>query len=113
MGLSNAIAFIQQAIAEYITLHWYCDSGSSAYRQTPKSEAILSIILMWKIKRNAIKCNHCGEIIESTYRHDFKTCSCGRASVDGGHDYLRRCFIERGDYTDLSETEEIAGDPEG
>ena len=61
---------------------------------------------MWRIKRNAIKCNHCGEIIESTYRHDFKTCSCGRVSVDGGHDYLRRCFVERGDYTDLSETEE-------
>ena len=68
---------------------------------------------MWRIKRNAIKCNHCGEIIESTYRHDFKTCSCGRVSVDGGHDYLRRCFVERGDYMDLSETEEIAGDPEG
>lgn len=29
------------------------------------------------------------------------------------NDYLRRCFVERDDYTDLSETEEIAGDPEG
>ena len=57
-----------------------------------------------KIIRNAIRCNHCGDVIESTYRHNFVTCSCGRVSVDGGHDYLRRCG-DRSDYTDLSETE--------
>ena len=57
-----------------------------------------------RIIRNAIKCNTCGDIIESVYTHDFKTCSCGRVSVDGGHDYLRRCFAEsQDDYTDLSE----------
>lgn len=57
-----------------------------------------------RIIRNAIKCNTCGDIIESVYTHDFKTCSCGRVSVDGGHDYLRRCFKEsQDDYTDLSE----------
>ena len=59
------------------------------------------------IKRNAIKCNKCGEIIESTYRHDFKFCSCGQVSVDGGHDYLRRGFVNSpNDYTELSEVEE-------
>lgn len=58
-----------------------------------------------KIIRNAAKCNHCGAIIESTYRHDFKTCSCGRVSVDGGHDYLRRCYASPEDLTDLSVTE--------
>ena len=57
------------------------------------------------IIRNAIRCNHCGDVIESTYRHDFKTCSCGCVSVDGGHDYLRRCSLYGpDDYTDLSET---------
>ncbi len=57
-----------------------------------------------RIIRNAIKCNTCGDIIESVYTHDFKTCSCGRVSVDGGHDYLRRCFKEsQDDYIDLSE----------
>ena len=57
-----------------------------------------------RIIRNAIKCNTCGDIIESVYTHDFKTCSCGRVSVDGGHGYLRRCFKEsQDDYTDLSE----------
>ena len=54
------------------------------------------------MRRNAIRCNHCGDVIESTYRHDFKTCSCGRVSVDGGHDYAKRCFLEYGDFTDLS-----------
>ena len=43
-----------------------------------------------RIIKNAAKCNYCGDVIESTYRHDFQTCSCGRVSVDGGHDYLRR-----------------------
>ena len=58
-----------------------------------------------RIIRNAARCNHCGDVIESTYRHDFKTCSCGHVSVDGGHDYLRRCYASPDDYTDLSETE--------
>ena len=35
---------------------------------------------MKKIIRNRIKCKKCGEIIESTSRHDFKFCKmrCGR-----------------------------------
>ena len=62
---------------------------------------------MRKIIRNAARCNHCGDVIESTYRHDFVTCSCGKVSVDGGHDYLRRCANSPNDYTDLSETAEV------
>lgn len=42
-----------------------------------------------KIKRNAIKCLKCGDIIESKSRHDFKMCSCGSCFVDGGHEYVR------------------------
>lgn len=42
------------------------------------------------IIKNAIKCNKCGDIIESTYRHDFKWCSCKECAVDGGKAYLRR-----------------------
>lgn len=26
---------------------------------------------MRKIIRNAIRCNHCGDVIESTYRHEY------------------------------------------
>ena len=53
------------------------------------------------IIRNMIKCNKCGDIIESKSTHDYVTCKCGAVAVDGGHDYLRRCgHIE--DWTELS-----------
>ena len=60
---------------------------------------------MIKIIKNVIKCKHCGDVIESTYRHDFVTCTCGCCSVDGGLDYLRRSFknSEEEDFIDLSE----------
>lgn len=44
------------------------------------------------ILRNAIRCKLCGDVIESTYRHDFKWCKCGNCAVDGGKSYLKRCF---------------------
>ena len=49
-------------------------------------------IIIDKIRTNKIKCKKCGDIIESTSVHDFKWCSCGAVAVDGGHEYLRRCF---------------------
>ena len=55
------------------------------------------------IIRNAIQCKKCGDIIESVSVHDFKTCSCGTCSVDGGHYYLRRCAKSLDDFVDLSE----------
>lgn len=59
---------------------------------------------MKKILRNVIRCNHCGDVIESTHRHNYVTCSCGAVSVDGGTDYLRRTFRDsRDDFTELSE----------
>lgn len=42
-----------------------------------------------KIKRNAIKCLKCGDVLESKYRHDFQMCSCHSVFVDGGKDYCR------------------------
>lgn len=54
------------------------------------------------IIKNVIRCNIFGDEIESTFRHDFVTCKCGVCSVDGGNNYLRRCFIEEGCYTDIS-----------
>jgi len=58
---------------------------------------------MKKIIKNMIKCNWCGEIIESKYRHDFVTCRCGCCSVDGGTDYLKRSFAHTiYDFTELS-----------
>jgi hypothetical protein len=39
--------------------------------------------------KNKVKCLKCSDIIESTYRHDFKYCKCGAIFVDGGSDYWR------------------------
>lgn len=62
------------------------------------------------IVKNAIRCKHCGDVIVSTYRHDFKFCSCQRCAVDGGRDYLRRCG-NPDDYEELSEYKEIEVTP--
>jgi len=47
---------------------------------------------------NEIKCNHCGDIIRSENRHDYKSCSCNKISVDGGSWYAKRSFKEEKDY---------------
>ena len=60
---------------------------------------------MARIKVNKVQCKNCGEIIESTHRHDFKFCKCGNVAVDGGHDYLRREFKDKDCYIELSEEE--------
>ena len=36
-----------------------------------------------------IQCKLCKDIIQSTYRHDFKWCSCKSIYIDGGSDYTR------------------------
>ena len=57
-----------------------------------------------KLIKNAIKCVHCGDVIESKYTHDFKFCSCGTVAIDGGLSYLRRSYKNsRDDFIDLSE----------
>ena len=65
-----------------------------------------------KILCNKIRCKHCGDVIESRTPHEFVTCSCRAVAVDGGHDYLRRCFKDKGCYVDLSETIEISAEEE-
>lgn len=62
---------------------------------------------MRRILKNAIQCKHCGDVIESKSRHDYKSCSCGRVSVDGGLDYLRRGNHSKEDFEELSEFGEI------
>lgn len=42
------------------------------------------------IIRNSIRCTACNAEIVSEHRHDFRGCTCGKCSVDGGHTYLRR-----------------------
>lgn len=60
------------------------------------------------ITHNMAKCLICGDIIESVHRHDYVTCSCGNLSVDGGKDYLKRCFVKGQEtYKELSTSEEV------
>ena len=61
---------------------------------------------MKKIIENKIKCKKCGEIIESTSRHDFKFCECGSCAVDGGKDYLKR-IGDPNNYEELSICEKV------
>ena len=64
---------------------------------------------MKRIIKNSIKCNLCGDIITSTYIHDFVTCKCGWCSVDGGNYYLKRRFKHSlNDFTELSEFVEVS-----
>lgn len=61
-----------------------------------------------RLIRNAIKCNHCGEVIESKSVHDFKWCTCETVFVDGGLEYARRGYKNStDDFEELSEYEEV------
>ena len=44
------------------------------------------------MKVNAIQCQNCKDIIFSRARHDFRSCNCGKVSIDGGFDYIRIAF---------------------
>ena len=56
------------------------------------------------IVKNQAQCLACNDIVESKSGHDFRTCSCGNLSVDGGKNYLRRAFKENDTWIELSET---------
>jgi Zn finger protein HypA/HybF involved in hydrogenase expression len=71
-----------------------------------KKEGIENM-LRKKIVTNKIRCNNCGQVIESKHRHDFVTCECGAVSVDGGKEYLKRTFKKSDSYEDLSEVVEV------
>jgi|WetSurSiteA1Bulk_404760.scaffolds.fasta_scaffold12997_2 hypothetical protein len=82
---------------------WYCsECGETIPVSTTKWRDPLKNVRPNKILRNIVKCLKCGDIIESTYRHDFQTCSCDNVSVDGGTDYLKRCFIDHDKFQELS-----------
>lgn len=53
--------------------------------------------------KNTAKCLICMDVITSTHKHDFVTCSCGNLAVDGGSWYPRRLFAEPNSYEDMIE----------
>lgn len=58
------------------------------------------------ITKNAAQCRLCGEVIESTHRHDFKSCSCSEIFIDGGLDYTRFGFRNSENFISLMEHDE-------
>jgi hypothetical protein len=75
----------------------YADGWERCFGKRPVPQPVKR-----RITRNAAECLRCGDIIESKYRWDYVSCTCGAIAVDGGHDYLRRCG-ELDSYHDLSE----------
>lgn len=64
------------------------------------------------ILTNEIVCSHCGFVLQSLYRHDFRTHSCEAMQtaygpnaiigVDGGLSYLRRVYTNFSSFDDIS-----------
>jgi hypothetical protein len=75
-------------------------SSKNFYRNC-RGEIMADIIIS-----NRGKCLLCGDIIESKHVHDYVTCKCGKFSVDGGRDYLRRSFGKMEEWEELSEVVE-------
>jgi len=55
-------------------------------------------------------CPSCGDKIYSRARHDFRMCSCGSMSVDGGFDYVKRSLSPEFKFEDIMEEEIDLGD---
>lgn len=64
------------------------------------------MMIMQKIKRNRVRCECCGQIIESLSVHHFVVCKCGKCAIDGGKEYLRRFGNYVQDFEEMSEYEE-------
>ena len=42
--------------------------------------------------QDALHCRNCDNVVYSINRHDFRSCSCGNVSIDGGRDYTKCSF---------------------
>ena len=46
---------------------------------------------MTNSRRNAIKCNHCGDVIDLADVRGYKECTCGRVRLQGAKEHCGRC----------------------
>lgn len=61
-----------------------------------------------RLTRNAVRCRGCDTVIESTHRHDYRTCGCpNQTMVDGGLAYRRCGGVDLSLIEDLAEYEEV------
>ena len=59
-----------------------------------------------KVLHNRAQCLKCGDIIESKYRHDWVSCSCGEIFIDGGLDYCHCGATDFNNFKDMCIYEE-------
>lgn len=64
-----------------------------------------------RILHNRVKCNVCGEEIESFTEDDSPECSCKHVKIEGGHAYIARMYNSGSDFTELSSIELVTTDP--
>lgn len=70
---------------------------------TEKPSAEVEVKPPRRILRNRARCRKCGDVIESTHRHDWVACKCKAIFTDGGLDYIRRGAENLEDIEDLTE----------
>ena len=58
---------------------------------------------MKRLTLNRAQCRSCRDVITSESLHDFRTCRCGKVSVDGGLAYLRRVYHGLEDVIEMAE----------
>ena len=57
-----------------------------------KSKVVLKTMTREVLLSNEARCLLCEDVIRSMHGHDFRSCSCGNLSVDGGLNYRKRCI---------------------
>jgi DNA-directed RNA polymerase subunit RPC12/RpoP len=74
---------------------FFTKTGPPNVRDCPncgKKTTIISLSGKFGIEVTATQCPKCKDIIFSRVRHDYRSCSCGEVSIDGGFDYLKLTF---------------------
>jgi hypothetical protein len=51
--------------------------------------------------QDAIHCLSCDDVIYSVMRHDFRSCTCGSVSIDGGRDYTSISYKPNSSYANI------------
>lgn len=55
-----------------------------------------------RILQNQARCLDCGDEPFSAHVHDYRTCTCGNISVDGGLEYIKRGYRPHANMEDMS-----------
>lgn len=79
---------------KYVLIH--LDEGGGCIRGMTPNE-----IKPWRTQA-AVHCHDCRDVIFSVNRHDFRSCTCGKVSIDGGKQYTKILYEPGHMYTQLT-----------